>query len=233
MKNLITGIIITIVGAHATWAMAGSDPVAATFVLNELEYRFENGEDPLAWSAEMSLGTRTRQLWLVSEGGSNHGVLGEHELRAYYSHALGRESALIAGWRGDLKPEPDRDWALLGLETLGPWEIEATLTAFAGQHGRSALRLELARGFEFGRAWLLVPELKANWHGHNDPEQGAGSGLSTVELGARLAYTMTPSLAPYIGVIWERPFGTTADLAEADGEGGSNSQFLVGFSLQF
>lgn len=141
MKNLIPGILVIV--ASANGVAADNDPITVSMALNELEYRFESGEDPLAWSAEVSVGTHARQLWLVSEGGSNHGVLAEHELRSYYSHGLGHRSALIAGWRGDLKPEPDRDWALLGLETRGPWEIDATLSVFAGERGHSALRLEV------------------------------------------------------------------------------------------
>lgn len=222
-----------IVAAAALPALAGDESrrIDLDFMVDELEYRWQDGDDPLAWSAALSAGTERHRVWLISEGDHTFGDLGGNELRAYYSYTMDSSWNVNVGWRGDVNPDPRQDWFLLGVEGEAPGDIGLGATVYATDGGDSGFRLEVERGFSPARNWFLTPELKANFYGQNTPETGLGSGLSTLELALRLGYEFTPSFATYVGVVWEGAFGTTADYAEAEGEDRSETQFLLGVSI--
>jgi copper resistance protein B len=64
-------------------------------------------------------------------------------------------------------------------------------------------------------------------------ELRVGPGLSQVELGVRLRYEITRELAPYIGFVWERNVGRTADLARSVGEEVDTPAFVAGIRWWF
>src|SRR3546814_12049582 len=59
--------------------------------------------------------------------------------------------------------------------------------------------------------WLVEGEAWSK----DDPAVGIGSGLSKVEAGFRLRYEFHRQFAPYVGVVWERAYGGTADQRRA------------------
>lgn len=63
--------------------------------------------------------------------------------------------------------------------------------------------------------WVLSPELGLSAYGQNDRVRGQGSGLSTLEAGLRLRYEIQREYAPYVGMLWEKSFGNTADFVRA------------------
>jgi copper resistance protein B len=68
----------------------------------------------------------------------------------------------------------------------------------------------------------------------DDREIGRGAFGPKLELGARLSYDLIDrSVAPYIGVHWERSFGESASLARAEGEQASAVYVLAGVRLLF
>ena len=210
-----------------------AEPIEVSLLIDELEYRLQSGEDPLAWSAAVPVGAGKHQLWLISEGDRTRGAVGSNEIRALYSVRMSPDWRLNMGWRGDVKPGPMRNWALLGLEGEGPFQIEGAVSLIAGKNLGSGLRLELERAFELAPKWSLTPEITLNLYSRNDPATGAASGLSTGEAGVRVAYELSPNFAPYLGIIWERLYGHTADFAREEGVGGSARQVLAGISLRF
>ena len=76
--------------------------------------------------------------------------------------------------------------------------------------------------------WVLSPEVELNIHGKNDEQRGIGSGFSSIEAGLRLRYEFKREFAPYIGINWEKTFGKTADYSREEGEGTSDTQFVIG-----
>lgn len=64
-------------------------------------------------------------------------------------------------------------------------------------------------------------------------ELRVGPGLSQVELGVRLRYEITRELAPYVGFVWERKVGRTADLARGVGEEFDTAAFVAGVRFWF
>lgn len=203
--------------------------VQASLSFDELEYHTE--DESTAWSANFSMGTDTHQFNLVSEGERTSDGLAGHELRAHYTKALSSKVGVNLGWRGDLQPSSSRDWFLLGVSWDAPFELEAGSALFVGSGGRLGLRLEVERGFQITPSLLLTPEAKVNSYSEDDIQTGIGSGLSELELAMRLAYEVSPLFSPYIGIIWRRPYGKTADFARAEGEHRGNVQFLMGVNF--
>ena len=68
----------------------------------------------------------------------------------------------------------------------------------------------------------------------DDREIGQGQGVTDIELGLRLRYEVIDrTVAPYVGVHWEKKLGETASLARAEGEDTDAARVVVGVSLMF
>jgi copper resistance protein B len=80
---------------------------------------------------------------------------------------------------------------------------------------------------------ILQPEGEANLYGKSDPARQLGSGLSDLEIGLRLRYELRREFAPYIGVVWSRQFGGTADYVRESGGNPSEVQFAAGLRVWF
>lgn len=225
-----------ILAATATFASAiacADEPFTITSVMiDEMEYRsVKQGDDPVSWSAAVAVNRGKHSLWFVSEGEHSFGDLGGHELLGFYSYATSSGWNLNAGWRGDSKPEPGKDWALLGIDGELPGSIGVAGTAYFASGGEVAFRLEMERTFIPASNWFLTPELRADFYGQNMSESGRGSGLSALEFAARLGYRWSDNVNTYIGAVWGTAFGTTRDYLEAEGEDSSTTQYLMGISF--
>ena len=55
--------------------------------------------------------------------------------------------------------------------------------------------------------------------------------LGNVEFGLRLRYEVRRKFAPYIGYVWERSLGDTADFARADDEPVNEHRLVAGVRL--
>ncbi|MNR07008.1 Copper resistance protein B precursor [compost metagenome] len=111
--------------------------------------------------------------------------------------------------------------------------FEAQGTAFLGESGQSALRLEGDYDILLTNRLILQPTAEVNLYGRNDQERGVGSGLANTEVGLRLRYEIVPEFAPYIGVTWNRTYGNTADFAREEGEDNDEARFVAGIRLWF
>ena len=65
------------------------------------------------------------------------------------------------------------------------------------------------------------------------PELAIGSGLTHASLGLRLRYQISPLVAPYIGVEYERAFGDTRRFLRAEGENSGGFNLLAGVRFWF
>ena len=222
-----TLLLLTAAQSHAAELNNG---VQASLSFDELEYHKE--DESTAWSANFSMGTDTHQFNLVSEGERTSDGLDGHELRAHYSKALSLKVGINLGWRGDIQPGSSRDWFLLGVSWDAPYELETDTSLFVGSGDSLGLRLEVERGYQIMPSVLLIPELKVNLYSEDDIQSDTGSGLSELELGLRMVYEVSPLFSPYIGIVWGKPYGKTADFAHADGEYEGNAQFLIGLSFE-
>ncbi len=230
MKKILGGTLLLLTAMH-TYSAEDNAEFQLSLSLDEFEYHSD--DETTAWSGSLSLETGPHQFTIDSEGERSDDDIEGHELRAYYSRGISPEVTINLGWRGDLKPGPSQDWLLLGFSREIFFEIESDVSLFAAGGGDFGLRLEVEREFLIAPSLLLTPELKANFHSYDDLESGTGSGLSTFELGLRLAYEISPSFSPYLGLGWSKPYGNTVDFARPEGEHEGNVQFLAGFRFQF
>ncbi|MNP21716.1 Copper resistance protein B precursor [compost metagenome] len=113
------------------------------------------------------------------------------------------------------------------------YNFEAEATAYIGENGQTAARLEGDYDILLTNRLILQPTAEANFYGKNDPQRGIGSGLANTEVGLRLRYEIVRQFAPYIGVSWSRSYGNTADLASDEGEDANEARFVAGIRMWF
>jgi copper resistance protein B len=93
--------------------------------------------------------------------------------------------------------------------------------------------MELETSVDLLLTQRLIVQPRVELHGAVQPvrEIGVGSGLNTVELGARVRYEVRRKFAPYVGLSWHRRTGATAAMAHETGESVSVGTITAGVRL--
>ncbi|MDH2246027.1 copper resistance protein B [Pseudomonas sp. GD03855] len=203
------------------------------FLLDRFEYQDADEGSTLAWDASGWLGGDINRVWFRSEGERTNGVTEDAELQLLYGRSIGPWWDVVAGVRQDFKPESPQTWAAFGIQGLALYDFEAEATAFIGENGQTAARLEGEYDILLTNRLILQPTAEVNFYGKNDPERGVGSGLANTELGLRLRYEIVRQFAPYIGVSWSRSYGNTADLVREEDGDVSEARFVAGIRVWF
>ncbi|MFA0995041.1 MULTISPECIES: copper resistance protein B [Pseudomonas syringae group] len=201
------------------------------FVADKLEWQDANDVSALAWDLSGWIGGDIDRLLLRSEGERTNGKTEEAEVQALWGHAVSSSWDVVAGARQDFKPGAPQTWAAFGLQGQAISDLDVQATAFIGEAGQTAARLEADYDLLLTNDLILQPTGELNFYGKNDPQRGNGSGLSTSEFGLRLRYEITPQFAPYVGVTWNRSYGKTADYAREDDEDVAEARLVVGLRL--
>ena len=203
-------------------------------MLDRLEYRMGKGADGYHWEGEGWIGGDINRFAFKTEGeGAFGGPLERAEVQALYSRAIDPWFNLEAGVRHDIRPDPRRTYAVVGIEGLAPYWFEVSAQAFLSNRGDAHLRLEGSYDQRISQQLILQPAAEINVAAQDVPELGIGSGVSDVELGLRLRYEFAREFAPYVGVNWERKLGDTARFARADGERASATSLVMGVRFWF
>lgn len=170
---------------------------------------------------------------LKAEGVIDDGELEETGTELLWSHAVASfwDAQLGVGYDGG--PGPNRTWLAAGIQGLAPYWFELDITAYAGDHGRTALNVEAEYELLLTQRLILQPRIEAVFYGKDDSARGIGSGLSETTAGLRLRYELRREFAPYIGVEWENIFGDTADFARAAGGESAETRMLAGVRFWF
>ncbi|MHC6228154.1 copper resistance protein B [Pseudomonas sp. X10] len=203
------------------------------FLLDQLEYQDADEGSTLAWDASGWVGGDVNRLWVRSEGERTNGVTEDAELQLLYGRSVSPWWDVVAGVRQDFKPESPQTWAAFGIQGLALYDFEAEATAFIGENGQTAVRLEGEYDILLTNRLILQPTAEANFYGKNDPERGVGSGLANTEVGLRLRYEIVRQFAPYIGVTWSRSYGKTADFIRDEGGDVNEARFVAGIRMWF
>ena len=194
---------------------------------NLLEYQSQNGQDGYRWEGEAWFGGDLDRLVIKTEGEGSKDI-GDAEVQALYSRAIGPYTDVQVGLRHDIEPNPSRTYLALGVESLLPYWFKANAGLFVGERGQVLGRLEGSYDFQLTQRLVLQPRAELNLAVKNDAATGVGSGLSDAEVGLRLRYEILREFAPYVGISWERSFGDTADYARAAGDRTETTSFVVG-----
>lgn len=204
------------------------------FMLDRLEYRPQKGADGYAWEGEGWIGGDVNRFALKTEGeGKAGGGVEGAEVQALYSRAINPWFNLEAGVRQDFRPQPQRSYAVVGIEGLAPYWFEVGAQAFVSNKGDAHLRLGGSYDQRITQRLILQPAAEVNIAAQDVPDIGVGAGLSDIELGLRLRYEFAREFAPYVGVNWERKLGQTARYARAEGDRASAVNMVMGIRFWF
>jgi copper resistance protein B len=216
-------------------ALMQMDDTARTgmVLFDQLEWRNTAEGNALAWDAEGWYGGDINKVWLRSEGERVGGTTQNARADLLWSHTFARWWSVQAGGRQDFGAGPARTWAAIGVQGLAPYWFNTEATFYVGEQGRTAVRLKSEYELLLTQRLILQPEGEANLYGKSDTARQLGSGLSDLELGLRLRYVVRREFAPYIGGIWSRQFGGTADRVRESGGNPSDVQFVVGVRAWF
>ncbi|MAD38246.1 MAG: copper resistance protein CopB [Tistrella sp.] len=203
-------------------------------MIDQLETRVRDGRDGYLWDAQGWYGGDIDKLWVKTEGEGTFGERTEQaEVQALWSRAITPWFDVQAGARYDVRPDPERGYAVFGLQGLVPYMFELDTAAFVSNEGDVSARLEGEYELLITQRLILQPRAEINLAVQEVRELGIGSGVNDVELGLRLRYEFAREFAPYIGVNWERKLGETADFARDDGESVDDLSFVAGVRLWF
>ena len=196
------------------------------------EYRSNDGDPALVWDGQGWIGGDIHKLWLKTEGEylTDDDQFEEFELQALYSRAIHAFWDLQAGFRHDIKPDPSRSYAVIGLQGTAPYWFALDGALFLSDEGDLSARFEAEYELRITQRLILQPRLELNAAFSDDAAIGIGSGLSYAQAGLRLRYEITREFAPYVGVVWQRAFGNTADFTPGDPD---SKSFVAGFRFWF
>ena len=209
----------------------------AKVMLDQLEWR--NGgmnEGRAVWDAQGYYGGDYDKLWIKTEGKYvSQGRTGVHDadVEVLWDRVISTWWNVQAGGRQDFGTGQSRTWAAIGIQGLAPQWFQTEASVYASDGGRTAARLKAQYELLLTQRLVLQPFAEANFYGHSDPAHEIGSGLSDLEISVRLRYEAYRQFAPYVGVVWLRRFGGTADLVRAAGGEDSDLELTAGLRVWF
>ncbi len=171
-------------------------------LVDQLEYRGNEGEDTFDWDALGWVGGDYQRLWIKTEGdvGLDSGD-GEAELQLLYSRLISPFWDFQAGLRYDQLYSsdggPGRTLGVVGVQGLAPYLFEVDAALFVSQDGDVSARLGVEYQLLFSQRLILQPEFETNIAIQQVEEFGVGSGFNDIELGLRLRYEFSRKFAPY------------------------------------
>jgi copper resistance protein B len=187
----------------------------------------------LLWDGLGWVGGDLEKLWLRTEGERADHTTEAADVELFYGRAVARWWDVVGGVRHDFDPGPSRTWLGIGLVGLAPQKFEVEATAYLGESGRAAAQLEVEYEMLLTNRLILQPLLELHASSKDDPERGLGSGVTTAEAGLRVRYEITREFAPYLGLVYERAYGETADFRRAAGEDVDDTRIVAGLRLWF
>lgn len=238
---LICGCAIGLffVNPTATFAQVNDNQIFKQIIVDQLEYRTNEGQEAVRWDAQGWVGFDFDKIWIKTEGQRkvSNDSDGEAELHVLYSRAISPFWDLQAGWRYDELyedgPDLSRSFGVLGIQGLAPYWFEIEAALFLSEDADVSARLTATYELLFTQRLILQPRLEINAAASSEPRFGVGKGINDLGLGLRLRYEIRREFAPYVGMEWTRILGETADLARQDGDDTSLYSFVSGVRLYF
>lgn len=229
IKNTLGLALLTAaVTPQTSYANGTYDPVITSLWVDQLEVSTQK-DTPMSWDAKLWSGTNWNKVFLNTEGESVKGKV-ESENQLLYSRPISRLWDIQMGAGYDQNDQASQGWGVIGLQGLSPYFFELRTYLMANDHNAGA-RIDAEYDALLTQRLILVPSFKLDAYTQNDEKMGIGSGLSSSELGLRLRYEFSRKFAPYLGVKWNKAFGTTADYRKEEGGYESEVSFVAGIRV--
>lgn len=221
--------------ARARQTLVGEARFRTTALMfDRFEYRAHRGKDGYLIEGAAWTGGDIDRAVLAFDAEGAFGETAEGiEVDAYWSHAINPWFNLQLGARRDLRPDPERTYALVGVRGVLPYWIEAEGQLFVSNKGDLHLSSTASHDIRVTQRLVVEPEVELDLAMQDVPELGIGAGFDTLELSVRARYELARNFAPYVGVAWERKLGGSADFARLEGERPSVVSFVVGLRTWF
>ena len=237
IKSLLTAGTVIAALAAAPAAAQETNLVFWGVQLEELEHRWgDESEELYVWNGDAFVGTDELKLRFLSEGeyDTNERKFETLENRLVLQMPVSDFFDVKAGVRADTPKGKSRLYGVLGLTGLAKQWIEVDADLFVSDKGDASARLDAEYELLLTNRITLTPSADLNVAFSDDRKMGVGSGFSSAEVGLRLSYDILDRLlSPYVGVVWERKFGETADFAREEGEDVEAWFFAIGMKVLF
>lgn len=199
-------------GQALPMAMDDDRAIYSYISFDELEYRPGPDERPVAFYATAWVGGEFSRVWMKARGErSTRGGTGEAEGQLLFGRVISPFWDLQTGVRLDKRfggtDDRTRGLFVIGLQGLAPYWFEVESALFVSHEGDVSARVQASLDLLLTQRLILEPELEFDLAAQDVPEFGVASGLSMIEVGARVRYEIVRELAPYVGVVWERHAG--------------------------
>lgn len=247
MSRLSLSVWWLLLGATAMGvpALAEEDPAkktqtAKTFwgvSAEKLEYRYSDSDEELVViEGDAFYGTdELKFLWLYAgEWEDAHNAWETLENQFVAQTPLDDFWDAKAGIRIDTPDGPDRIHGVLGLTGLAPYWFEVDTNLYVSDEGDVSMDFEAEYDLLITNHWILSANFETNVAFSEDREVGVGKGLNSTEVGLRLRYDLIDrAVSPYAGIVHERKYGDTADLARDAGSSTEDWFAVIGARVMF
>lgn len=202
-------------------------------LFDQFEWQFSGDTKGGIWDVKSWVGGDLNRIWVHSEGAVEGSGLEEAEVHVTYGRSFSRWWDVVAGVRQDIRPGPGQTWATVGIQGLAPQWFDVQATLYIGESATTLARFEAEYELLITNRLVLQPLVELNLYGKSIPERGIGAGLSAAETGLRLRYEVRREFAPYVGLVWHRQFGGTADFSRAAGRDIGGWRVVAGLRTWF
>jgi copper resistance protein B len=202
-------------------------------LFDNLETVRSGGKNSGAYDVLARFGRDYDKLVVKAEGEVAGGKVQGARTEALWSHAVSTFWDTQLGLRQDSGIGPARTWLAVGVQGLAPYWFAVSATAYVGNGGRTALRLDAEYELLVTQKLIVQPRIEANLYGKSDTARNIGKGPSELTAGVRVRYELSRQFAPYVGVESANRFGGTADLARAAGERARSARYVAGVRFWF
>lgn len=240
MKNRITTILLAGMATAVLSVPAQAQEKGLIFYgiqMEELEYRLGEGADRHAvWNGDAYVGTDELKLRWLGQGeyDTKGDTLERMENRVVLQKPVSDFFDVKAGVRLDTPDGPDRWFGVLGIAGLAKQWFEIDADLFVSETGDASARLDVEYELLLTNRLILTPSADIDIAFSEDREIGVGFGVNGVEAGLRLSYDLVDrAISPYIGIVYERKFGDTADFAKDEGEDAAAWFATIGTKIMF
>lgn len=207
------------------------------FVLTEvLEYGPTGGERPALFDVVAWTGGANRRLWLKADGSvATVGRATHGEYQVLYGRMISPWWDLQLGARVDLRSakgmNASRAGAVVGLQGFAPGWFELEPSLFVTTEGNLSFDLTASYDLYLTQRLVLQPRLESTVALKDETAFGIGRGLSNTSFGLRTRFEVRREFAPYVGVVWERGYGRSAELARLAGDAAGETLLVAGLRL--